>query len=342
MPGTRIKKGKNWKRLINQFNNLIQEDIDPIDYAAGVIRGGGLVAFPTETVYGLGANALNPLAVAKIFQLKERPNFDPLIVHISSYHDLKKLTINVSENVMLLARKFWPGPLTIILPKSNLIPDIVTSGLPTVGIRMPDNEMALELIMKSECPIAAPSANKFGQLSPTKAKHVRKQLPDVDFILDGGKTAVGIESTIVTVQGNVCSILRPGKITMDDINMALPGLFEFKAPELGTIVAPGLLKSHYSPKKPLHILASPSGRLPEKSGLILHADKDLKVDAVRTIYTSNSFNMLEVAANLFSALHSLEDDPEIDLIFIEHVPEKGLGIAVMDRIKKAAYRYTGE
>ena len=175
-----------------------------ITEAVRIMRNGGLVAFPTETVYGLGANALDRFAVAKIFELKERPSFDPLIVHIASFDDLAKLTTGANENVMRLAKHFWPGPLTIVLPKSNIVPDIVTSGLDTVGIRMPDNEIALTLIKESGCPIAAPSANKFGQLSPVSASHVRKQLPNVDYILDGGTTTVGIESTIVSVEGNHC------------------------------------------------------------------------------------------------------------------------------------------
>ncbi|HPR86280.1 MAG TPA: L-threonylcarbamoyladenylate synthase, partial [Prolixibacteraceae bacterium] len=183
-------------------------NIQEIEHAAEIISKGGLVAFPTETVYGLGANALNPVAVAKIFEAKERPTFDPLIVHISSLIELEKLTGELDEKVMELAKRFWPGPLTMVLPKSNLVPDLVTSGLTTVGIRMPDHPVALELIRRSGCPIAAPSANKFGQLSPTTAAHVRKQLPHIDYILDGGKTAVGIESTIVSVEKDKCVVLR--------------------------------------------------------------------------------------------------------------------------------------
>ncbi len=288
----------------------------------------------------MGANALNPFAVAKIFQLKERPSFDPLIVHIASFDDLARLTTGVNDKVMLLAKHFWPGPLTIVLPKKELVPDIVTSGLPTVGIRMPDNDIALELIMKAECPIAAPSANKFGQLSPTSAKHVRKQLPGLDYILDGGSTKVGIESTIVTVEGNVCSILRPGKITSDDIENALPGVFEFKKADTEKIVAPGLLKSHYSPKKPLYFWKN--NELPAGSGLILHSSKQSDVIPVKTVYTSQTGNLLEVASNLFSAMHNMEDDDDIKQIFIEPVNEEGLGIAIMDRLKKAAFQYTGE
>ncbi len=158
-----------------------------IQSAAQIIKSGGLVAFPTETVYGLGANALNSNAVARIFIEKERPSFDPLIVHISSIKEIARLTKHHDTRVDLLANMFWPGPLTIVLPKSNLVPDIVTSGLQTVGIRVPNNKIALDLIKASGCPIAAPSANKFGRISPTTAAHVRKQLPSIEFILDGGQ-----------------------------------------------------------------------------------------------------------------------------------------------------------
>lgn len=311
-----------------------------IQEAALIINNGGLVAFPTETVYGLGANALNPFAVAKIFELKERPSFDPLIVHIASLSDLALLTENISENAIRLARHFWPGPLTLVLPKSDIVPDIVTSGLQTVGIRMPDNLVALALIKESGCPIAAPSANKFGQLSPVSAWHVKKQLPGVDYVLDGGKTSVGIESTIVAIDGNQCQLLRPGFITLDDIEKAMPGTFVFNSSKPDKLVAPGLLKSHYSPKKPLFILTEPGNDVLPDSGLILHSTRNLNHNTKRTIYTSQTGNKIEIAANLFAALHTMEEDENVKNIFIEPVEEKGLGIAIMDRVKKAAYRYT--
>jgi L-threonylcarbamoyladenylate synthase len=310
-----------------------------IEIAAKIIRNGGLVAFPTETVYGLGANALNPIAVAKIFELKERPSFDPLIVHIASVDDLKTLTKNVDKNILRLAEKFWPGPLTIVLPKSTLVPDIVTSGLDTVGIRMPDNQIALKLIRAANCPIAAPSANKFGNLSPVSAEHVRKQLPNVESILDGGNTSVGIESTIVSIEGHECRMLRPGVITLVDIENALPNIFVFNAEKPDKVMAPGLLKSHYSPVKPLYIKDKRMIQIPASSGLIVHGKKDLIPTVSKIIYTSQTFNHLEIAANLFSALHAMEDDENIKQIFIEPVPELGLGLAIMDRIKKAAYKY---
>lgn len=307
--------------------------------AAQIIKNGGLVAFPTETVYGLGANALNPFAVAKIFELKERPSFDPLIVHIASFDDLTTLSSGINENVMLLVKHFWPGPLTIVVPKSKIVPDIVTSGLDTVGIRMPDNPIALELIKQSNCPIAAPSANKFGQLSPVNAHHVKKQLPKVDYVLDGGNTSVGIESTIVSIEGDTCQLLRPGFITLEDIENALPDTFVFNSTKPEKLVSPGLLKSHYSPKKPLYILYESSVNLPEFSGLILHSRNNIGYTAKKVIYTSQSCNKIEISANLFASLHAMEEDESVKSIYIEPVEEKGLGIAIMDRVKKAAYQY---
>ena len=310
-----------------------------ISEAARVIQKGGLVAFPTETVYGLGADALNPFAVAKIFELKERPSFDPLIVHVASFSDIARLTDGVGENVMQLAKQFWPGPLTLVLPKSALVPDLVTSGLPTVGIRMPDNTIALSLIRESGCPLAAPSANKFGQLSPVSARHVRKQLPNVDYVLDGGKTTVGIESTIVSVEGNCCRLLRPGYITLDDIEKALPGLFVFDHSKPEKLLSPGLLKSHYSPRKPLFLLKENDSRLPELSGLILHRQPDKDWGTAKVAVTSQTGNTIEIAANLFAALHQMEEDTDVKTIFIEPVAAQGLGVAIMDRMMKAAYQY---
>jgi L-threonylcarbamoyladenylate synthase len=308
--------------------------------AANIIKNGGIVAFPTETVYGLGANALNPFAVAKIFEAKERPSFDPLIVHIASIEELKNLTVNPSELVYQVAAKFWPGPLTIVLPKSNIIPDIVTSGLQTVGIRMPNNDIALELIKTSGCPIAAPSANKFGHLSPVSAYHVKKQLPNIDAILDGGNSQVGIESTIIAIENNICTLLRPGRITIQDIENAFPNTFNFKENNSDIAIAPGLLKSHYSPTKPLYLFDENTIIEPEQSGLISHQNLYKQPIFKRQIITSETNNLIEIAANLFSALHIMEDDTSIKHIYIEAVPEVGLGIAIMDRIKKAVYQYS--
>ncbi len=315
---------------------IVNQDID---IAAGYIREGRLVAFPTETVYGLGANALNPLAVAKIFELKERPSFDPLIVHIASVDGLDKLTVNKDSRVLLLAAKFWPGPLTIVLPKSDIVPDIVTSGLDTVGIRMPNNPIALELIRKAGCPIAAPSANKFGRVSPTTAQHVKKQLPNVDYILDGGKTQVGIESTIITLNEKGFEILRHGVITREDLESVIP--FHSGRDTSDSIVAPGMLKSHYSPNKPLYFLGDVHLNDMQRSNAGLLSFNTTDTEGYRMVIPlSTSGNLREYAVNLFAAIHKMEES-DVEYIVAEPVEEHGIGLAIMDRLRKAAFRYRG-
>jgi len=307
-----------------------------IHEAAQCIRSGKLVAFPTETVYGLGANALNPIAVARIFELKERPSFDPLIVHIADFMDVEKLVLRADRRVRVLADRFWPGPLTLVVPKSDLVPDIVTSGLSTVGIRMPGNETALALIRASGCPIAAPSANKFGRISPTTAAHVEKQLPEVDYILDGGPTTVGIESTIITLTGTGFQILRHGSITREEIETVLPYDHDAK---IGEHAAPGMMNSHYSPRK--RLIVANHNALPidkSKAGLISFSG-DLEHGFSKTIRVSGTTDMKEYAVNMFAAMHAFEDDSEIEVIVAEAVEEIGIGKAIMDRLNKAAFNW---
>ncbi len=308
-----------------------------IHTAAKYINDGKLVAFPTETVYGLGANALNPFAVAKIFELKERPSFDPLIVHIANTDDLERLVLNNDKRIYKIAEKFWPGPLTMVLPKSKIVPDIVTSGLPTVGIRMPANNIALDLIKKSKCPIAAPSANKFGKISPTSAIHVKKQLPDVDYIIDGGKTTIGIESTIITLSETGFQILRNGVITQEEIEPIIPLDNTIKKE---AISAPGMIKSHYSPEKRM-LIADKNTEMDfdkNKAGLISFTG-ELEEGFQNVVRVSKNNEMREYAVHLFEAMHSFEDDKKIELIIAESVEEQGIGRAIMDRLKKAAYHW---
>ncbi|MGD9931980.1 MAG: L-threonylcarbamoyladenylate synthase [Mangrovibacterium sp.] len=309
---------------------------ESIDTAALYIREGKLVAFPTETVYGLGANALNPLAVAKIFELKERPTFDPLIVHIADLNDLEKLALTCDERVYRLAEKFWPGPLTLVLPKKEIVPDLVTSGLPTVGIRMPDNEIALALIRKSGCPIAAPSANKFGRISPTTPQHVRKQLPEVDFILEGGKTHVGIESTIITLNERGFEILRHGIITREEIEQVVPYYSEKGKP--ASLVAPGMLKSHYAPTKPFFLMSDPVlEHIDRKKAGLLSFSGNHTEGFAQVIRLTSTQDLKEYAVNLFAAMHQLEES-DVECIVAEPVPGHGIGLAIMDRLKKAAHK----
>lgn len=311
-----------------------------IIFSAQCLREGGLVAFPTETVYGLGADAFNTKAVARIFEVKQRPTFDPLIVHISEFSQLEMLFDHpISPLVSKITKAFWPGPLTIVHRKSNLVPDLVTSGLKTVAVRMPSHPVALELIRLAKTPIAAPSANRFGQLSPTKPEHVQKQLSGIDYILNNEFKMVGIESTVISIEGDQCFLLRPGAISLNEIQKIVNCVQIDTARKNKALPSPGLLKSHYSPNKPLTILQNSHQVLPPDSGIILHQKHEIKQNAHRTIYTSTTANQVEIAANLFSALHAMEDNDSVKQIFIEAVEETGLGVAIMDRIKKAAFQY---
>ncbi len=309
---------------------------DNIEIASRYIQEGKLVAFPTETVYGLGANALNPMAVAKIFEVKERPSFDPLIIHIAEVKDLEKLILSTDKRVYKLAEKFWPGPLTMVLPKSHIVPDIVTSGLPTVGIRMPGNEIALELIRKSNCPIAAPSANKFGRISPTTAEHVRKQLPDVDYILDGGKTTVGIESTIIKFTQHGFQILRSGIITQEEIETIIA---HDNTTHLEKLSAPGMMESHYSPRKRMLIAESKPLNIDKSKAGLISFSGELENGYRKVIRVSENNDMKDYAVNMFEAMHSFEDDDEIEIIIAEPVSEIGIGKAIMDRLRKAEFNW---
>lgn len=316
---------------------------EKIEEAARCLREGGLVAFPTETVYGLGANALNPLAVARIFEAKKRPAFDPLIVHISERSQLDALYESPVDNLVYrLADAFMPGPLTIVHKKSKIVPGLVTSDMDTVAVRMPAHPLAHKLISLAGVPVAAPSANLFGQLSPTSHQHVAKQGMEIDYLLagDNEEGLVGIESTVVLVENGICTILRPGVITAADIENALADVKVKTAKQNHKLSSPGLMNSHYSPRKPLFFTDEISlNNLPEGSGLILHEKCSSEHNAVELIYTSENMNLLEVAANLFSSLHAMEDNDAVKQIFIAKVPETGIGLSVMDRLNKATFQY---
>ena len=307
-----------------------------IETAARYIREGKLVAFPTETVYGLGADALNPLAVAKIFELKERPSFDPLIIHIADLARMEELIQNTDERIFRLAEKFWPGPLTMVLPKSKRVPDIATSGLPTVGIRMPANDFALELIRACGCPVAAPSANKFGRISPTTAAHVKKQLPHVDYILDGGKTTVGIESTIIKLTAHGFQVLRNGIITREELEEVVP--FDSN-PVTEKLAAPGMMKSHYSPRKKLLIADSASMKTDKSKAGLISFSGEMEKGYRKVIRVSETKDLRDYAVNIFEAMHAFEDDNDIEIMIAEPVSETGIGKAIMDRLRKAEYNW---
>ncbi len=307
-----------------------------IKRAADIIKKGGLVAFPTETVYGLGANAFDSCAVVKIFEVKNRPRFDPIIVHIHSHQEIKKVCSDVNERTKKLMKEFWPGPLTLLLKKSNILPDIVTAGLPTVAVRMPFHPIALALIKECGTPIAAPSANPFGYLSPTTAHHVQKQLgTKVDLILDGGRCPLGVESTIIDVTGSVPVLLRPGGLPVEDIEQILGEVrktpIKTKKPR-----SPGQLESHYAPHTPIQFL--PKKQLisaGKKIGLLAFTptQQSQVYDSVEVLTATG--DLREAATNLFSCLHRL-DAAGLDIIYVEPVPEIGLGRAIMDRLRRAS------
>jgi L-threonylcarbamoyladenylate synthase len=318
--------------------NLYKANTENILAAAKVINGGGLVAFPTETVYGLGADGLNPIAVAKVFEVKKRPTFNPLILHISQKEQLEKYSSIKSDKVFKLIEKFWPGPLTLVLPKTSIVPDIVTAGNLTVAIRMPNHPVALQLIEACNTPIAAPSANKFGHLSPTEASHVEKYLGNkVEMILDGGKCQVGVESTILQYHENEFYFLRPGGLSKEELESEVGKIKSGKVNQ-NKPNAPGQLPFHYSPNTKLKFFDKKFLDVNKKIGALFFKDNkyDFQFASVKILSTSG--NMHEAAGNLFQRLHELEVE-NIDLILVEPVEESGLGLAIMDRLKKASQKH---
>jgi len=318
------------------MKNFLGSTTENIERAAALIRNGGVVAFPTETVYGLGADAFNPQAVARVFEIKNRPSFDPLIVHIADFSGMEKLCSSVNALAKKLMKKFWSGPLTLVLPKHKTVPDIVTAGLPTVAVRMPSHSVALRLIQLAGTPIAAPSANPFGFLSPTTAVHVAEQLGDkVDLILDSGQCSVGIESTILDLSGGMPTLLRPGGIPIEEIEKALDRTVLKGNEILSNPKSSGQLPSHYSPRTPIKILNGdrfvPNGKIGLLAFKTLQNDASFRVVEV----LSSSGDLKEAAANLFSCLHRL-DNAKLDVICAEPVPEVGLGRAIMDRLRRAS------
>jgi L-threonylcarbamoyladenylate synthase len=316
---------------------ILQPHDDAFTRAAAIITRGGLVAFPTETVYGLGACAFDPEAVAKVFEAKRRPSFDPLIVHLAAIADLPRVCRRVNAAAQLLIDHFWPGPLTLVLPKSADVPAIVTSGLETVAVRMPAHPVARRLIQAAETPLAAPSANRFGRLSPTTAAHVAEQLgQDIDLILDGGPCPIGVESTIIDLSGDRPMLLRPGGIAREDLEKFVGQIAI--APLNPTPQAPGQLPSHYAPRTPLKILVDHAAPLPSTSArvglLAFKAGRERREGCARQEILSAAGDLREAAQRLFACLHRL-DEAGLDVIYAEPLPEIGLGQAIMDRLRKA-------
>lgn len=311
-----------------------------ISKASELLKNGEVIGVPTETVYGLAANALNEDAVVKIFEVKNRPRFDPLIMHLDRFENLKKYVTEIPSSFEKLARSHCPGPLTFVIPKKNLVPDIVTSGNPIVAVRIPSHPMIRELLSEVDFPLAAPSANPFGYISPTTANHVYRQLKGkISYILDGGPCKVGLESTILGVRGKNVVVLRLGGLPLEDIKASTGNVhLELNTP--GLPQSPGQLKSHYAPATPLFI-DNPGKYLkkfaPEKIGIIAFRQMYLEFPVEHQRILSPSGNLSEAAANFFYALREL-DEMELEIIIAEKLPEEGLGRAINDRLRKASAR----
>jgi L-threonylcarbamoyladenylate synthase len=325
--------------------------------AADILRAGGLVAFPTETVYGLGAHALDPDAVRRVFAAKGRPAEDPLIVHVHHLDALGALTTSVPDTVKALASRFWPGPLTMVLHRSGVVPGEVTAGRDTVAIRVPAHPIAHALLTASAVPIAAPSANLFSRPSPTRAEHVVQDLEGrVDLVIDGGPTTVGLESTVIDLTASIPTILRPGAVTLEMIRMVLPDArFGEHAPgeQAGGMKSPGLLTRHYSPRAPLTLYDGNAARViarmavdagaaiarGQRVGIVAADEDDLSGashEALRVIRLGAERDVAALAANLYTALRTL-DAAGVDLILARtFANQSGLTVAIHDRLRRAA------
>ncbi len=326
---------------------LLDSADDNLRRAGECIARGGLVAFPTETVYGLGADAFDARAVARIFEAKARPSFDPLIVHVATIGAVDRVAIIPGFKARALMETLWPGPLTLVMPRREAIPDIVTSGLDTVAVRLPAHPVARAIISYSGTAVAAPSANPFGYLSPTLAAHVARGLGDkVDIIVDGGPCSVGVESTVLDMTVDPPRVLRPGGLPVETIEAVIGPIDSRKAPEAASIAAssPGLLESHYAPRTPLYLVetgamaaARPSGRA---AALVSSAVSGASLEATAgrfalARYLSPTGDLVEAAAGLFAALHEL-DSGGFDQIWAEKARDSGLGPAINDRLFKAS------
>lgn len=354
-------KGNDMETRVIQIEQRNIEELynnKDIALAAEIIKEGGLVAFPTETVYGLGANALNVEASKKIYSAKGRPSDNPLILHIGEIADVEKFAKDIPQIFFVLADKFWPGPMTVILKKKDIIPKATSGGLDTVAIRMPSNTVAKALIKRAGVPIAAPSANVSGRPSPTKAVHVLEDMKGkIDMIIDGGSVGIGVESTIVDLTENIPTLLRPGAITIEmlkeictkvNVDPAIEHLLDASL----TPKAPGMKYKHYAPKADMTIVKGEENKvLKYFSDYILKSDKSMAVitvgehlESVKKIIKNNNVKALSVgsikdmdsiAHNLFDILRKC-DELKVDFILSEAFDETGIGKAIMNRLKKAA------
>jgi len=331
-------------------------EIDKIQIAANIIRKGGTVAFPTETVYGLGADALNAEGVKKLFEAKKRPPDNPIIVHVASMKDVHRLAKDVPKAAENLMAKFWPGPLTLVLKRSRLVPDITVVGLDTIAIRMPKNKVALALVKESGTPIAAPSANLAGKPSPTTAQHVIEDLAGrIDIILDAGPTKIGVESTVINMTSSPLEILRPGGTPYERLREVL-GKVELhplakaeKKVRIAKTISPGMKHRHYAPEAEMVVVEGELEKVIRKVQELAetHVAKEKRVGILATDESVSSYeadvvkslgsreNPAMIARNLFRLLREF-DKEKVDIIIAEGTPLDGLGLAVMNRLRKAS------
>jgi L-threonylcarbamoyladenylate synthase len=327
------------KYVVKSFENLMNTN-DKLREAIDLLNLNRVVAIPTETVYGLAANALSESAVDQIFNLKNRPQTNPLIVHCGSVHQVEKLVSDFPDSARKLAETFWPGPLTLLLPKNSQIPHKITAGSARVGVRIPNHPLTLKLLNKLDYPLAAPSANKYGSTSPTCAEHVQIQFKnEVPLVLDGGPCQVGIESTIVGFEDDNIIVYRLGQITPEEIE-AVCGQDVYVQNEAGEIiVAPGMVKHHYAPKTLLKIVYENSQiEKSNKSGVILFNEKMLNdIPLENQVLLAENDNLLEASRNLYRAFYQL-DYLNLEVIFIKPFPNVGIGISLNDRIRRAGMK----
>jgi len=310
-----------------------------VNEAVFLLRHGEVVALPTETVYGLAGNAMIPETVIKIFEIKQRPFFDPLIIHVPDKEALKKYTTEIPVRLQPLMHAFMPGPLTLLLPKSEKIPDIVTSGSPFVAVRIPSHPLMMELLHKLDFPLAAPSANPFGYISPTSAEHVDLQLGNkISYILDGGPCQIGVESTIAGMEGDDIVIYRKGGIPVEDIER-IAGKVIAKSASTSNPQAPGMMESHYAPRTPLSVIAAgdqiTEHTNPVHVGVLCFQNYHAEFPTTNQRILSTSGNMGEAAKNLFAMMRELDALP-LQHIYAELLPEYGLGRAINDRLRRAS------
>ncbi|MDX1358706.1 MAG: L-threonylcarbamoyladenylate synthase [Clostridia bacterium] len=322
-------------------------DMEAINECAGIIKGGGIVAFPTETVYGLGANAIDEDAVRKIFHAKGRPADNPLIMHILNTDDIEKYALSFNEQAKKLAKEFWPGPMSLILPRKRIVPDITTGGLDTVAFRIPSNGIARELIRMSGLPIAAPSANISGKPSPTDGSHViDDQMGKVDAIIDAGKCRVGLESTVVDMVSDPPAVLRPGGVSFDQLRMLIPSLQKQYSIEPGQSPrSPGMKYTHYSPEASVVIVRGPENKTIRhinaltknnpKSGVLCTIETMDFYESPNKICVGSKEDSEEIASNVFDSLRMF-DKLDVDIIYCEYFEVGNMGDAIMNRLLKAA------